>query len=57
MRGAQGELERLGEEVERVRGELREREEEVKDREGQVREKDEEMAELLKAVDTLRQKV
>ena len=57
VRGAQGEVEGLSQQLAQLRTELREREEEVALRENQVREKDEEMAGLLKAVDTLRQKV
>ena len=57
LRVGQEEVRRLGEEVAQLQTELGEREEDLRMREGQVREKDEEMAELLKAVDTLRKKV
>ena len=50
VRVAQEEAESLGEE-------LRGQGEEMREREARAREKEEEMAELLKAVDTLRRKV
>lgn len=57
VRGAQEEGLGLQEEVERLQQVMREREEEAKEREARVTEKEREMAELLKAIDTLRSKV
>lgn len=57
VRGAQEEGLGLQEEVGRLQQVMREREEEAKEREARVTEKEREMAELLKAIDTLRSKV
>ena len=57
MRGREEEARILREEVSRLQADLSQRDVDLRLRESQVREKDDEMAELLKAVDTLRRKV